>query len=131
MKGCGNGDGDSLNFVEEICVMKEGLGPVSFSNFLGTGGIDIHHADQIHVFYLRIFLCMELAKVTDTDDTDLEFFHLTTDPPLRALDELKEMMDLWHLSDLILSHLFHRFLQCQARAEKNAISLLQGLESLF
>jgi hypothetical protein len=131
MKRCGNGDANCLDFVEEIRVMKEGLGPVSFSNFLGTRGIDIHHTDQLHVFYLCIFLYMELDEVTDTDDTDLEFFHLTTDPPLRALDELKEMLDLWRLSDLILSHLFHRFLQCQAGAKNNAISLLQGPEGLF
>ena len=131
MKRCGNGDSDSLNFVKEICVMKEGPGPVSFSNFLGTRGIDIHHTNQFHAFYLCIFLCMELAKVADPDDTDLESFHLTADPPLRTSDELKEMLDLWYVRDLVLPRLFHRFLQCQAGAKNNAISLLQGPKGLF
>ena len=131
MKRCGNGDADGLNFVEEICVMREGLGPASFSNSLGTGGIGIHHTDQFHVCYLCVLLCMKLAKVTDADDSDLDFLHLTADPPLRALDELEEMLNLWYLRDLVLSHPLHRFLQCQAGAKNNAVGLLQSPQRLF
>jgi len=110
MERGGNGNADSLNFVEKVGVMIERLGLASFSNFPGTGSMDIHYTHQFHLFYFSIFLCMELAKVTDTDDTHLKPFHLTADPPLRTLDELEEMLNLWRLKDFIFSHFLHRFL---------------------
>ena len=127
MKRSGSGDADSLNFVEKVNMMFERLGSVSLSDFPGAGGIDIHHTHQFHLFYFSIFLCMELAKVTDTDDSDLDFFHLAADPPLRTLDELEEMLNLRCLGDFILLHLLHRLFQCQTGAKNDTVSLLQGL----
>src|SRR5512147_1037263 len=131
MKRGGNGDTHRLNFVEQVSVMLERMGSILSRNCSGTGRIDIHHTDQFHLFDFSIFLGMELAKVTDTDDTDLDFFHLPADPPLRTLDELEEMLDLWGPGDVILSYLLHRFLQCQTGAKNDAVSLLQGLQCAF
>ncbi len=131
VKGGGDCDADCLNFIEKVSVMEEGLGPISFGDFLGTGRVDVHHTDQFHPFHFGIFFCMELAKVTDTDHTHPDLIHLTTDPPLRMLDEMEEMLDLWHLRDLILSHPLHRLLQCQTGAENDAIGFLQGPQGLL
>ncbi len=102
----GDSDADSLNFIEKVCVMKEGLSSVSFCDIPGTRGVDIYHTDQFHIIEVSIFFRMELAKVTDTDDTDLDLVHLTSDPPLGLLDEMEEVLDLWGLIDFVLSNLF-------------------------
>lgn len=86
--------------------MKEGLGPNLFGYGSGPGWIDIHHPHQFHILHSGIFLGMELAKVADTDDADLDLFHLTRNPPLRLLDELEEMLDLLQLGNFILLQLF-------------------------
>ena len=86
--------------------MKEGLGSNLFGYGSSPGRIDIRHSDQFHVLHPGILLSMKLAKVADADDTDLDLFHLTRDPPLRLLDELQEMLDLRHLGILIFSQLF-------------------------
>src|SRR4030042_3235661 len=131
MERGGNGDADSLDFVEKVSVMLERLGSVSLSDFPGTRGVDVHHTHQFHAFYFSIFLRMELAKVTDTDDTDLEFFHLTGNPPLRLLNEMEVMLDLWGVRNFIFSHRLYRFLQCQTGTKNNAVGLLQRLHGLF
>jgi hypothetical protein len=131
MKGGGSGNADSLNLIEKVSVMIERLGSVSFRNLPGTRGIDIYHPHQFHPFELSIFFCVELAKVPDTNDTNLDFFHLTADPPLRTLDEFDEMLNFYHLSDLILSHLFQCFLQRQAGAKNDAVGLLQSPQGLL
>jgi len=127
----GSSYADGLNFVEKVCVMLKRLGSISFSDFLSSGGIDIHHTDQFRLFDLCIFFCMELAKVTDTDDADLDFFHLPADPSLRTLDELEEMLNLGYLRDLILCQFLHRLLQCQAGSKNNTVSLLQSPQGLL
>jgi len=90
--------------------MKEGLGSVSFRDIPGTRDVNVHHTDQLHLIDVSIFFSMELAKVTDTDDTDLDFVHLTSHPPLGLLDEMEEVLDLWGLIDFVLSNLFNGFL---------------------
>ncbi len=102
MKRGGSGYADGLNFIEKICMVPKRLGSISFGDFLRSRGVEIHHTDQLRLFDLRIFLRMELAEVTDTDDTDLDFFHLPADPSLCTLDELKEMLNLGFLRDFIL-----------------------------
>ena len=67
---------------------------ISFRDLFGPGEIDIDHARQFHAFHLGIFLGMELPQVPDPDHPDPCLLHLTTDPPLRLGDELKEMLDL-------------------------------------
>lgn len=131
MNGGGSSYADGLDFIEKIGVMLERLGSISFGDFLCSGGVDIHDADQLRLFDLCIFLCMELAKVTDTDDADLDFFHLPADPSLRTLDELEEVLNLGCLSDLILCQLLHRLLQCQSGAKNDTVSLLQGPQGLL
>src|SRR4030043_451530 len=106
VKRCGDSDTDSLNFIEKVCVMKEGLGSISFRDIPGTRDVNVHHTDQLHIIDVSVFFSMELAKVTDTDDTDLDFVHLTSDPPLGLLDEMEEVLDLWGLIDFVLSNLF-------------------------
>ena len=86
--------------------MKEGLGPNLFGNGSGPRRVDIRHPHQFHFLHSGIFLSMELAKVADTDDANLDLFHLTRDPPLGSLDELQEMLDLRQLGNFILSQLF-------------------------
>ena len=88
--------------------MKEGLGPNLFGYGSGPGWIDIHHPHQFHILHSGILLGVELAKVADSDDADLDLIHLTRDPPLRLSDELEEMLDLRQLGNLILSKLFER-----------------------
>ena len=110
MEGGGDSDADGLYFLEKVSVMLERLGSVLLGNFPGTGRIGVHHARQFHFFYFGIFLRMELAKVSDTNDTDPEFFHLTGNPPLRMLDEIEEMLDLWDVRNFILTHLLYRLL---------------------
>jgi len=82
--------------------MKEGLGPAPFRNFLCPGWIDIHHTDQFRSFHVGILFCMELAQVTDTNHAHPDLTHLTADPPLRMLNEMEKMLNLWRLRDLIL-----------------------------
>ena len=90
--------------------MKEGLGSISFRDIPGTRDVNVHHTDQLHIIDVSVFFSMELAKVTDTDDTDLDFVHLTSDPPLGLLDEMEEVLDLWGLIDFVLSNLVYGFL---------------------
>ncbi len=126
MKRGGNGYADGLNLIEKVGVMLKRLGSISFRDFPDSGGVDIHHANQLRLFNRCIFLRMKLPKVTDTDHTDLDFFHLPADPSLRTLDELEEMLNLGYLRDLILRELLHRLLQCQTGAKKDAISFFQS-----
>jgi hypothetical protein len=46
-------------------------------------------------------------------------------------NEVEEVLDFWHLRDLILFHPLHRFLQCQTGAKNDAVGFLQGLHGLF
>ena len=131
MEGCGDSDADRLDFLEKVCIAEEGLGSVSLGDFSRAGPIHIHHADQFHLLNLGIFLCMELTKVTNTNHTHLDFFHLAADPPLRMLNKLEEMLDLRDLKDIILRYILHRFLQCQTGAKNDAVGLLQGLQRLL
>src|SRR4030065_307313 len=66
VKRCGDSDTDSLNFIEKVCVMKEGLGSISFRDIPGTRDVNVHHTDQLHIIDVSVFFSMELAKVTDT-----------------------------------------------------------------
>ena len=114
MKRGGNGYADGLNLIEKVGAMLKRLGSASFRDFPGSGRVDIHHADQLRLFNRCIFLRMKLPKVTDTDHTDLDLIHLTSDPSLGLLDEMEEVLDFWEPRDLVLSNLFDCFLQCQA-----------------
>ena len=131
MERRGDGNAYGLDAIQDLGVMEEGLGPNLFGDGSGPGGIDIHHSHQFHSFHLGIFLGMELAKVTDTDDADLDLFHLTRNPPLRLLDELEEVLDLRHLGDFILFQLLQGILQGQAGAKDDPVGLLQGPDGLL
>jgi hypothetical protein len=97
---------DRLNVIEQVGMVKEGTGMISFCNLSGPGLIDVYHTDQLHLFDFRIFLRVELAQITDADHTDLDGFHLTTDPPFRMLDEMEEVTDFLQLRDRILFEIF-------------------------
>src|SRR4030042_1121587 len=56
VKGSGYGNGDGLDFTEEIGMMREGLDRVLFCNLPATGRIDIDHPHQFHLFHFQIFL---------------------------------------------------------------------------
>ena len=94
-----DGNADGLNVIEQIRRVKERTGPVSLCDLSCTGGIDVCHTDQLHPLNFRIFLCVELAQITDADHTDFDGFHLTTDPPFRMLDEVEEVTDFLQLRD--------------------------------
>jgi len=131
MERCGDGNAYGLDTIKDLGVMKEGLDPILFGHGPGPGWINIHNAHQVHAFHLRIFFCMELAKVTDTDDSDLDLFHLTRDPPLRLLDELEEVLDLRHLGDFILFQLPQGILEGEAGAKDDPVGLLQTPDGCF
>ena len=104
--------------------MEERLSLAPFRNILCPGWIDIHNTDQFHPLHLGILFCMELAQVSDTNHAYPDLTHLTADPPLRMLDELEKMLNLWRLRDFVFFHLLHRLLQCQTGAKNNTVSLL-------
>ena len=101
-----NGNADRLNAAEQVRMVEERTGVDSLCDLSGPGGIDVHHPDQLHPFDSGIFLCVELAQITDADHTDLDGFHLTTDPPFRMLDELEEVTDFLQLRDGVLFDTF-------------------------
>ena len=131
MQRGGSSDADGLNFIEKVRVMLKRLGSIPFSDFFSSGGIVTHHTDQLCLFDLCVFLRVELTKVTDTDDADLDFFHLPGDPSLRTLDELEEVLNLGCLRDLILCELLHRGLHCQTGAKNDPVSLFQSPQGLL
>ena len=111
--------------------MGEGLGLASLRNFVCPGNIDIDHTDQFRFFHVGILFCMELAQITDTHHAHPNLAHLTADPPLRMLDEMEKVLNLWRLGNLILPDFLYCFLQCQSGAENDAIGLLQTLHGLL
>ncbi len=131
MKRSGNGNADRLNFFVKVGVMLERLRAISFRRLPDTRGVQVHHTHQLHLFYFRVFLGMELAKVSDTDDTDLNFFHLTGNPSFRMLNEMEEMFNLWAVGNFILAYLLYRLLQCQTGTEDDPVGFLQGLQGLL
>jgi hypothetical protein len=50
MDGCGNGDTDRLDAVNDLCKMKEGLGLDPLGDFFGTVGFAIDHPNEFHAF---------------------------------------------------------------------------------
>ena len=121
----GNSNTYGLNAVQELRVIgRKAWVRHLFGHSPGPGGIDIRHSHQVHSLHPGIFLGVKLAKVADTDDADLDLFHLTGNPPLRLLNEMKEVLDLRQLGDLILSDLFQGVFQGQVGAEDDAVSLL-------
>ena len=130
VKGGGDCDADGLNFIEEVSVVEEGLGPISLGDLPGTGGVNVHHTHQFRPFDLSIFFRMELAKVTDTDHSHPDLVHLTTDPSLGLLEEGKQVLDLRKLSDFVLPQALHRFLQRKTRTKDDAVGFFQSFEGL-
>ena len=110
--------------------MGKGLGSKSSGNLLRTKRIDVSHAHQFHAFRFGIFLCVELAQITDTDDSHFDLVHLTTDPSLGLLEEGEEVLDLRKLGDFVLPQALHRFLQRETRTKDDAVGFFQRFEGL-